>query len=121
MIFASNSIGIATGLIGLISTLAALNAFANACFRDLQPSVDNISIHRQFGAAFTCLVVATILKVVDIVAHVVVPVPEEGCWEPTGVDRRVYQLEEGDKCNVVEVREFNGSSPALPPVETSEA
>lgn len=121
--FCINSIGIATGLIGLLSTLAALNSFANACFRDLQPSVDNVAIHKQFGAAFICLVVATVLKVVDIMAHVVVPVPEDGYWEPTvGVDCRVYQLKEDKKCNtdMVKVQEFS-AIPVLPTNEESTA
>ena len=101
-----------TGLIGLCSTLAALNSFDNACFKELQPSVDFVTIDKQFGAAFICLVVATVLKVVDIVAHVVVPVPQEGFWVPgaaVGSSGKVQNgvHESSDKCSAVEVHEFS--------------
>lgn len=74
--------GIVTGIIGLISTLAALNAFADTCFRNLDSNLPNLSLSKTPGPAFVLLLVATILKVVDIWAHVIVPVPKEDYWIP---------------------------------------
>ena len=71
-----------SGFLGLLSTLASLNQFANICMKELKPRVDFIHIHKEFGVAFICLVVATILKLVDVAAHIVVPVPKEGYWTP---------------------------------------
>lgn len=76
--------GIFTGVLGFLSTLSALNAFANTCFRNLNPAVSSLSMDKQPGAAFILLLVATVLKMVDILAHVIVPVPEQDYWTPTG-------------------------------------
>jgi hypothetical protein len=74
--------GIVTGVLGLLSTLAALNSFADTCFRNLDSNSSFISIDKEPGTAFILLLVATILKVVDIWAHVIVPVPEGEYWTP---------------------------------------
>ena len=73
-----------TGFIGIGTTLAALNSFATVCMNDLQPNVSFITLQKEFGPAFICLALATVLKSVDIVAHVLVPVPEKGYWTPRG-------------------------------------
>lgn len=69
---------------GFLSTLAALNSFADTCFRNLSPAVSSLSLTKHPGAAFILLLVATILKAVDIWAHVIVPVPEQDYWTPGG-------------------------------------
>ena len=74
--------GIITGIIGFLSTLAALNAFADTCFRSLDSDLPNLSLTKTPGPAFVLLLVATILKIVDIIAHIIVPVPNEGYWAP---------------------------------------
>ena len=76
--------GIVTGVIGLISTLSALNAFADTCFRSLDSDLPNLSLSKAPGPAFVLLLVATILKVVDIWAHAIVPVPKSDYWTPDG-------------------------------------
>jgi len=76
--------GIVTGIIGLLSTLAALNAFADTCFRSLDSDLPNLSLSKTPGPAFVLLLVATILKIVDVCAHIIVPVPKENYWTPGG-------------------------------------
>lgn len=76
--------GILTGILGFLTTLAALNSFADTCFRELSPAVSALSIDKKAGAAFIMLLVATVLKVVDIIAHLIVPVPKQNYWTPTG-------------------------------------
>ena len=76
--------GILTGVLGFLSTLAALNTFADTCFRELSSSNGNIDIDKQPGSAFILLLIATILKAFDVWAHIVVPVPEHNYWKPDG-------------------------------------
>ena len=70
------------GLIGMATTLTALNGFTVICMTDLQPKVEFITLHKEYGPAFLCLAVATILKAVDVGVHLLVPVPDEGYWSP---------------------------------------
>ncbi len=74
--------GIVTGILGFLSTLAALNTFADTCFRSLDSNLDELTVTKTPGAAFILLLVATILKAVDIWAHLIVPVPESDFWTP---------------------------------------
>jgi len=78
------TMGILTGILGLFSTLAALNSFADTCFRSLDSSVGYITLDKHPGAAFILLLIATIFKLFDIWAHVIVPVPETAYWTPDG-------------------------------------
>ena len=87
--------GIVTGVLGLLSGLAALNSFADTCFRSLGPKVSYISMTKTPGAAFILLLVATILKLVDIFAHVIVPVPATGFWSPNNEIEDSSEVEDG--------------------------
>lgn len=80
-----HSIGIVTGFLGLFLTLAALNAFAVACYTDLEPAQDLSTVEKYPGPALVLLVVATVLKVVDIWAHFIVPLPETDYWKPMSI------------------------------------
>ena len=93
---------IITGFIGLFSTLAALNAFADTCFRSLDSNLDNLTVTKTPGAAFILLLVATILKAVDIWAHLIVPVPESDYWTPDG---KPIHENSGKSNKIVEVTE----------------
>jgi hypothetical protein len=59
-----------TGIVGTISTLTALSSYADGCYNNLPSSVD---LH--LGPGFCCLLVATLLKPVDVVLHLLLPVP----------------------------------------------
>lgn len=78
-------IGIVTGIFGLVSTLVPMYTFADACLTELQPGFryHNVTINSKLGTAFYLLLVATLLKVVDVLAHFLVPVPDKGYWEPS--------------------------------------
>lgn len=78
-----HSMGIVTGVIGLLSTLAALNSFADTCFRSLDSNLPNLSLTKTPGAAFILLLIATVFKVVDVWAHIIVPVPKHDYWSPS--------------------------------------
>mmetsp|Transcript_15653 Transcript_15653/g.21958 ORF Transcript_15653/g.21958 Transcript_15653/m.21958 type:complete len:128 (+) Transcript_15653:574-957(+) len=68
--------GIATGTIGFFSTLYSIGTYLGSC-RDNLPT-ENIAgedIEYGLGPALLCLIVATFLKVIDVIIHILVPVP----------------------------------------------
>jgi len=66
--------GMLTGILSFVSTLAALSSYAGGCLRNLPTQIGGLSIQYSPGPGLLCLVVATVLKVVDIVVHVCTPV-----------------------------------------------
>ena len=75
---------------GFASNMVALNSFSGACFSQLRPVVgaassgNNHNNNNTFGGAFVCLVLATVFKLVDVAAHLVVPVPKVDYWRGRG-------------------------------------
>jgi hypothetical protein len=67
--------GMFTGLMGTISTLIALSAYADGCYRNL-PDNDGAgnNIVWELGPGFSCLLVATLLKPIDFLIHLLMPV-----------------------------------------------
>jgi hypothetical protein len=66
--------GILTGVLGFFSTMAALSTYAGGCYRNLPTEYNGITIDYSLGPGFICLLVATALKVIDVVANVFLPV-----------------------------------------------
>ena len=91
--------GILTGVLGFLSTLAALNTFADTCFRELSSSNGNIDIDKQPGSAFILLLIATILKAFDIWAHCIVPVPEQDYWSPDNNNSTTHEMDDSNSKN----------------------
>eukprot|EP00602_Paraphysomonas_sp_CaronLab_P003478 CAMPEP_0185024610 /NCGR_PEP_ID=MMETSP1103-20130426/7760_1 /TAXON_ID=36769 /ORGANISM="Paraphysomonas bandaiensis, Strain Caron Lab Isolate" /LENGTH=207 /DNA_ID=CAMNT_0027557627 /DNA_START=158 /DNA_END=781 /DNA_ORIENTATION=+ len=67
--------GIFTGVVGTITTLAALSSYADGCYRNL-PNDDGSGneLTWYLGPGFTCLLLATFLKPVDVLIHLLTPV-----------------------------------------------
>ena len=67
--------GMFTGLMGAFSTLIALSTYADGCYRNL-PDKDPIGseIVWYLGPGFVCLLVATLLKPIDFLIHLLMPV-----------------------------------------------
>lgn len=63
-------LGIATGIYSFFSTLMSMNVFRKDCWLNL-PKQFNF----HFGPGFILLFIATVLKIVDVLCHVMVPVP----------------------------------------------
>jgi len=63
--------GIATGLFGMITNLMALQLFNLVCHKDL----DSDGNYFVAGSGLICISLASILKIYDIVAHCIIPVP----------------------------------------------
>jgi hypothetical protein len=69
---------VVTGIIGMVGNIMAMKAFREACFDDIQPRSVDVTITKQRGAALICLIVVTLLKLVDIAAHLMVPAARGG-------------------------------------------
>lgn len=77
------SLGLFAGVMGMIGTLTALSDFGSGCMDALKTNPDMVSsMTRRPGAAFALILVATLLRVFDIWAHIIVPVPKENYWTP---------------------------------------
>ena len=91
--------GIGTGIFGFASTLAALLAFVTNC-SDRLPTPDatftfakaggsvTLPVTWSVGPAFACLLVATLLKPVDVACHAILPTPPR--------NHPKYPFEDGD-------------------------
>jgi len=66
--------GILTGVLGFVSTLAALSTYAGGCYHNLPTEYNGVRINYSLGPGFLCLLVATVLKIIDVVANVFLPV-----------------------------------------------
>jgi len=71
-------IGIVTGIIGFLSTMVALAGYSSNCYSKIDSSYDTTDVDKQLGPAFFLLLIATLLKLVDVIAHSLVPTPKEG-------------------------------------------
>jgi hypothetical protein len=70
--------GILTAVIGFCSTLSSLSSFTDACYNNIPDSHAGASIHPLLGPSFWCTLVSALLKLVELVAHAVVPAPPAG-------------------------------------------
>ena len=66
--------GIFTGILGCVSTMAALSAYAEGCNKHLPGYIDGHSAAYHYGPGFICLVIATLLKAYDVMVHILMPV-----------------------------------------------
>lgn len=73
------SLGILTGIIGLVTTLSSLLSFQMNCYNNIV-EIDNYIIVNNLGLTYYLLFYATLFKTVDIIAHIVVPVPRLVIW-----------------------------------------
>jgi hypothetical protein len=63
-----------TGILGAITNLVALAAYADMCYANLPDSFMGIDMEYSLGPAFNCMLAATILKPVDVFIHLFTPV-----------------------------------------------
>ena len=90
------SIGLLAGVLGMVGNLSAISDFGSNCMGSLHtnPGSDS-SMTKRPGAALILLLVGTLLRVYDIWAHIIVPVPEEVLWTPESVSSRKVSAKEG--------------------------
>jgi hypothetical protein len=67
-----------TGIVGFLSTMVALAGYSSNCYNMIDSSYGATDIDKQLGPAFFLLLIATLLKLVDVIAHSLVPTPKEG-------------------------------------------
>lgn len=78
---------------GTIGTLTAMSDFGSGCMDELQTNPEMVSsMTRRPGAAFVLILLATLLRLFDIWAHIIVPVPKENYWTPASSKKKVVAL-----------------------------
>ena len=74
-------LAIITGILGFLSTLSSLSTYAGGCYENLpdQLAVEggHVDMDWRLGPGFACILVATLLKPLNIIAHVLLPTPDE--------------------------------------------
>merc|ERR1712218_90405 len=80
-----SAMGATTAILpGTLTSLAALSAFAAICKSAMPVEFHGTSIHWNLGPGFICLLIATLLKVVDFFYHMALPTPPARWQKPTG-------------------------------------
>lgn len=72
--------GMLTAALGMITTLYSLSSYVDSCSRELpDKTAEGENIDWVMGPGFSCLLVATMIKPIDFIAHAIVPVikPED--------------------------------------------
>lgn len=67
--------GFATGMLGTITTLAAISAFADGCYNSLPDEMYGGTVDWSFGPSFVLLLIATLMKPLDALMHGLLPSP----------------------------------------------
>lgn len=70
-----------TSLLGTIGGILSINSYQKGCFANLPSTVDGVDVTYYFGPAFWCMLVGTILKPIDVILHLLIPVPEVGYFK----------------------------------------
>lgn len=68
------NMAIITGLISFFTTIVALASYANGCYRNLPDQIFGEDVTYEFGPGFVCLLVACLLKPIDIIVNILMPV-----------------------------------------------
>jgi len=82
-----------TGVISLFSGLSSLFAFYQACYVSLPTDLGGGQIESDLGVGFYCLMVAVLLKLVDICIHFVIPTPAARWRETHATTLEGYMME----------------------------
>uniref|UniRef100_A0A6U3A1P7 Uncharacterized protein n=2 Tax=Lotharella globosa TaxID=91324 RepID=A0A6U3A1P7_9EUKA len=68
--------GVVTGILGFVTTLAAINTFVGDCQRNLTSTDPNGGhITYTFGPSLILLTLATFAKLLDVTIHLILPLP----------------------------------------------
>eukprot|EP00470_Lotharella_oceanica_P001451 CAMPEP_0170173768 /NCGR_PEP_ID=MMETSP0040_2-20121228/7034_1 /TAXON_ID=641309 /ORGANISM="Lotharella oceanica, Strain CCMP622" /LENGTH=209 /DNA_ID=CAMNT_0010415099 /DNA_START=224 /DNA_END=853 /DNA_ORIENTATION=+ len=80
-------LGVVTGIMGFVTTLAAINTFVIDCRENLTTTDPNgNSITYKWGPSLVLLTLATFAKLLDVVVHLVLPVPSRDTVEKMKVE-----------------------------------
>eukprot|EP00927_Polykrikos_kofoidii_P020749 TRINITY_DN19889_c0_g1_i1.p1 TRINITY_DN19889_c0_g1~~TRINITY_DN19889_c0_g1_i1.p1 ORF type:complete len:399 (+),score=60.56 TRINITY_DN19889_c0_g1_i1:87-1283(+) len=79
------TLGILSNVLGFVGSFASMMSFRQACYTDMPETIDDVKLEWRLGAGFRCVLIATLIKVVDAVCHAFVPTPRQR-WEPPDKD-----------------------------------
>lgn len=86
---------------GIVGNLSALSDFGNGCMAVLKANPEvTVSMSKRPGAAFAVFLVATLLRLFDLWAHVIVPVPRDDYWTPLAQEKEDIKISKGIVGNV---------------------
>lgn len=80
------SMALITGVVGTLTTLSALSVYADVCGRQLPDDIFLYSdIDYEIGPGYICLLIATLLKPVDVIINLLTPVPSQNVDSSTAL------------------------------------
>merc|ERR1711879_280977 len=65
-------------IFGLITSVIALRAYDAACYEAIPKGIGGVETNPERGIGYIFEMLVTILGVIDIIGHIIVPLPEEG-------------------------------------------
>eukprot|EP00940_MAST-03C_sp_MAST-3C-sp2_P000646 g646.t1 len=71
------TMGIVTGIVGIASNIYAIMLFKTTCVDSINDNFPGLESDIALGFGMQALIASTVIKVVDTMAHVIVPTPEE--------------------------------------------
>lgn len=77
-----NTMGIVTNLFSFVMTLWSLISFRIACYMDLPDKYGGATMDWDMGPGFRCLMLAVIIKLIDVICHLLVQTPQERWRKP---------------------------------------
>eukprot|EP00930_Biecheleria_cincta_P087577 TRINITY_DN76805_c0_g1_i1.p1 TRINITY_DN76805_c0_g1~~TRINITY_DN76805_c0_g1_i1.p1 ORF type:complete len:365 (-),score=39.32 TRINITY_DN76805_c0_g1_i1:120-1178(-) len=77
------TMGVVSNLFSLVTSMMSLIGFRFACWRDLPRSIDGREVQWELGIGFRCLMVATLVKVLDAACHLLLPTPRARWTKPS--------------------------------------
>jgi len=84
--------GVLTGCLGFLLTLSSLATYADGCHNNLPDGY-------EFGPGFVCILIATLLKPLDVLFHAILPVPKSKTKDHYRVDNWTQSMEFTDGYN----------------------
>src|SRR3546814_2670498 len=83
---AQKMLAIITGVIGFLSTLSSLSSYGAGCFGSLPDEftigLSDVNMTWTHGPGFACILVATLFKPLNVIAHLMLPTPDEKTKKP---------------------------------------
>jgi len=113
------TMGAVTNLFSFATSMISLIGFRFACWRDLPRSIYGKEVQWELGIGFRCLMVATLIKVLDAACHLLLPTPRARWTKPSPdiKDVKDYMMLacEDDRVNQQVEMQSIGKPPEDPP------
>eukprot|EP00927_Polykrikos_kofoidii_P048492 TRINITY_DN42766_c0_g1_i1.p1 TRINITY_DN42766_c0_g1~~TRINITY_DN42766_c0_g1_i1.p1 ORF type:complete len:378 (+),score=51.63 TRINITY_DN42766_c0_g1_i1:34-1167(+) len=75
------TMGVITNVFSLLSSLSSMLLYRRACYTDMPEKAMGTEIEWRLGIGFRCIMITTLIKIVDATCHAVLPTPRQR-WRP---------------------------------------